>query len=187
MHNPCRLRLYLPCWAAATALGAILAGCDTPFAVSNTTILVPIAGGQKVEVTYGKNGPEMARKDGVQMEAASMDLSADKKHLVYLFKIAFKNGVVPQRLTIEDLTDDPAQTVVEDGAPSLKDGHWVAVRVDRGPNDPTLAWIKTVDDSMRIYRTTVTLADGSQVVLDQPVSYPAYLKAAIRKAVGLDY
>jgi len=187
MHYPCHSRLFFPLLAAAIALGGLLAGCDTPFAVSDTTILVPIAGGEKVEVTYGKNGPVMEEKDGVRMEAATMDLSADKKHLVYLFKIAFKNGVVPRRVTISDLTDDPAQTVVEDDAPVLKDGHWLAPRIDRGPNDPTLDWVKTVDDSMRIYRMTVVLADGSQVVLNQPVSFPGFLKTAIRKTIGLDY
>jgi hypothetical protein len=187
MHNPRCPRFFLPCLAAAAALGAVLTGCDTPFAVSNTTILVPVAGGQKVEVTYGKNGVVMKEKDGVQMGAATLDLSTDRKHLVYLFKISFKNGVVPQHVTIVDLTDDPVQTVVEDRAPRLKDGQWVAARVDRDINDPTLAWLKTVDDSMQIYRVTVTLVDGTQVVMDQPVSYPGFIKAAMRKTIGLDY
>jgi hypothetical protein len=187
MRNSGKPRPFFLFLAAAVALAAILAGCDTPFAVSNTTILVPIAGGEKVEVTYGKAGPVMLAKDGVQVEADSLDLSADKKHLVYVFKLLIKNGAPPQRVTVSDLTDDPVQLILEDRAPHLTAGHWVAARVDRGAEDPSLAWVKTLDDSMRIYRIAITLADGTPVVLDQPVSYPGYFKGAIRKTIGMDY
>lgn len=187
MHHPGPKVFLLPLLAAVTALGALLTGCDTPFAVSNTTILVPIAGGEKVEVTYGRAGPVMVLKNGVQIETSILDLSKDKKHLVYVFKFLVKNGATPRRVLVADLTDDPAELIVDDHAPQLTNGHWVAERVDRDPRgDPTLAWLGTVDDSMRIYRFTVTLADGTVVVLDQPVSYPGYLKGAIRKASGVD-
>jgi hypothetical protein len=185
MQNP-GARLSPVLLVAAVALAAILAGCDTPFTVSNTTILVPIAGGEKVEVTFGRAGPVLVDKDGVRMEGAILDLSPDKKHVIYAFKFLVKNGVAPKRVTVTDLTDDPAELLIDDRDPHLQDRRWLAPRIPRDGHEPALAWLHTVDDSMRIYRLTVTLADGTVAVLDQPVSYPGFLKAAILKTIGVD-
>jgi hypothetical protein len=181
--NGCPLRSIV----AIAALGAVLAGCDTPFNTGNTTVLVPIAGGDKVEVSFGSKGIVMAAKDGVQIEAASLGLAPDKKHFYYDFRFSSKPGVEPKHVTVTDLTDDPVSVVADDPDPRLVNGHWAAAKTPRGVKDPTIAWMMTVDDSMRIYRFTIDLADGSQVVLDQPSSFPGYLKSGIRTTLGLDY
>jgi len=167
----------------------MLSGCDTVAFAPKTTMLVPIADGEKIEVTYSNsNGAViMEAKAGVQIELATLVPSDDKKHITYVFKLSVKNGVAPKRVTVSDLTDVPERILVDDQAPRLDNGHWNSAKVDRGILDPSLAWLSNVDDSIRIYRFKVTLADGSQAVLDQPSVFPGGLKAVIRKVFGLDY
>ena len=49
-----------------------------------------------------------------------------------------------------------------------------------------MAWLTQLDDSIRVYRFTVTRPDGTQAVLKQPQMFPIFMKQLIRAMLGLD-
>ena len=78
-------------------------------------------------------------------------------------------------------------TLIEDSAPKLNKGEWRGAVTNLDLKDRRLGWMTSLDDSVRVIRFTVVLADGRTSVLDQAVSYPGLYKAVIRKALGADY
>jgi len=170
----------LPSIAAAAAL----AGCAAPFTNSNT-VLIPIAGGKTTEMSFNSRGPVLRSGGGVQLVTAGLFPAADRKHVDYVFEFSLKGGAAPKRVTIEDMTEDPTQVLVDDTAPRLNNGYWKATTPTLDPKDRGTIWLTQVDDSVRVFRFTVVLGDGTSVVLDQAAVYPGPLKAAIAKMAGL--
>jgi hypothetical protein len=120
------------------------------------------------------------------MVLAALNPSTDKKHVVYNFEMAVKSGLVPRRIQIEDQTEDPVHTIVDDAAPHLDGGRWKLTTTVLDPKDAGNEWITQLDDSIRVFRVTVTLADGTTVVLRQPALFPVYEKQLIRVMLGID-
>jgi len=174
------LRLIL---AAAAVL--VLTGCTAGSLGSTTTVLLPVAGGT-VPFSYGSHGPILEEKDGVRMEGAGLEANLEKRQVEYYFKFAVKPGAVPLRVTIVDITEDPVQIVCEDRAPRLVNGEWTAPVVPLDAKDPSLGWLFNVEESLRAYRITIPMSDGRTVVLTQVQAYADVIKAALRKALGLE-
>jgi hypothetical protein len=162
-----------------------LAGCTVPMTSSNT-YLVPMANGEKMEMSIKNGALAMAESDGIRIVQVALNPSADKKQVVYTFELAAKSGVVPKHITVEDLTEDPVRTLADDPSPQLAAGHWKLTTPVLDQKDPTFEWLVQLDDTIRVYRFTVTLADGSAVVLKQPALFPVFEKQMIRKMLGLD-
>ncbi len=172
-------------WLAAIALGASLAGCVVPMTSSNT-YQVPLANGEKMEMSVVNGGIGKVSGDGIRVVQNELNPMADKKHVAYVFEIAVKEGLVPRHVTIEDMTEDPVRVIVDDPAPKVVAGHWKFTTAALDPKQPGTEWIIQLDDTIRVFRFTVTLADGSQVVLKQPAMYPIVLKSIIRKMADMD-
>jgi hypothetical protein len=163
-------------------LAAALAGCS-----SSTSYMVPIAGGQKAEASIGKNGMVMLQDDMVRIEEASLRPAKDRKGFIFFLVFAPKPGFVPKSVKIEDVTEDPVTVVCEDRDPKLQKGYWISPGTERDIHDPAIHWLLELDDSMRIYRFTITGADGRAAVLDQASMVPSSVKAFYRKLVGIAY
>jgi len=94
---------------------------------------------------------------------------------------------VAKRITIDDQGEDPPRLLVDDYDPKMSStGQWKLTTPVLDLKDSGLEWITQLDDTIRVYRFTVVLADGSKVVLRQPAMYPVIEKALIRKMLGID-
>jgi hypothetical protein len=166
---------------------APLAGCVVPMTSSNT-YMVPLSNGETMEMSIKNGGLTLADQDGIRIvEAGALNPSATKKEIVCTFQLIVKSGHAPKRILIEDMTEDPVRVVVDDPAPKLDAAnHWKLTTPVLDAKDPIFAWLTQLDDTIRVYRFTVTLADGSQVVLKQPQMYPVFMKQLIRKMLGMD-
>ena len=123
--------------ALALLLLAPLAGCAVPMTSSNT-YMVPLANGDKMEMSFKNGGLAMADDDGVRIAQTTLNPSSDKKHVVYTFELVVKNGVGPKEIKIEDITDDPVRVLTDDTAPKLVHSHWKLDTTPLDPDDPNL-------------------------------------------------
>ena len=65
---------------------------------------------------------------------------------------------MPARITIEDVTEAPDTSDLEDKDPKVvKDNLWGAVSSPVSPHDEHVNWLLTLDNSVRVYRFTVKL------------------------------
>lgn len=162
---------------------AAAAGCAT----GNIAMLATIVGGEKVRVPFGRGGPEMTNEGGVQINLASYTLNAEKKAL-YVFEFTDSRSRALRRVLVEDVSDTAALTLVDDAAPVLAaNGRWHGETPTLEWSDPRLGWLATISNSLRVFRFTLTFADGQTLVLLQGAFYPAGLKAATRQALGQNY
>jgi len=178
-RNPPLIRL------GPVLLFAAMAGCAVPMTSSNT-YMVPLANGENMEMSIKNGGLAMVEQDGIRISQVALDPSADKKHVVYTFGLIAKSGLAVKHITVEDMTDDPVRIVEDDPAPKLVDGKWKVSTPILDATDPVFIWLIQLDDSIRVYRFTVTLADGKQVVLKQPAMFPVFLKQLMRVMLGID-
>lgn len=162
-----------------------LAGCAVPMTSSNT-YLVPVANGETMEMSIKNGGLTLAEQDGVHILQVALNPTADKKHIIYTFELSVKNGMVPTHILVEDMTETPVRVAADDAAPKLVANHWKLNTPELDPKDPLFEWLIQLDDSIRVYRFTVTLADGRQIILKQPQMFPVYMKQLIRAMLGID-
>jgi hypothetical protein len=170
---------------APIALAASLAGCAVPMTSSNSYI-VPLANGDKMEMSVVAGGIALQSGGGIHIVQASLAPMADKKHVAYVFEVTVKDGLVLKHVTVEDMTEDPVRVLADDPGPRVTAGHWKFTTPALDPKDPGTVWITQLDDTIRVFRFTLTLADGHQVVLKQPSMYPIVLKSIIRKMGDMD-
>jgi hypothetical protein len=169
--------------AAALSLAALAhTGCQmTPdYAMSVTS-----ADGQKLEVPF--SGPPPPVTDGVVtvngIQFAPWELDANKKAktLAFSFLLGFKPGSEPDKILIEDDTEQPILAIFEDDhAKIVKNNLWAGVSKPFAPSDEHVNWILNLDNNVRVYRVTVTLKDGTTHVLYKPVLVPSAMKAFMR-------
>ncbi|HVW20131.1 MAG TPA: hypothetical protein VHC86_02870 [Opitutaceae bacterium] len=171
------------------SLAGLLAGCSSnPILGGNTTVLVPIAGGQTARMTFGGGGPVL--EQNADFKVASMPTlapSRDRKHVDYDFQIELKRDVLPRSITVEDISEDPIQTLLEQAPPAMQGRKWRGQILKMDMSDKRLGWLTSLDDTVRVLRFTVVLPDGRASVVNQAVSYPGMLKALIRRTLGLNY
>jgi len=169
---------------AALALAAIgIAGCVMQPDVS---MRVTTADGQKVEVPL--SGPPIPTTDGVvtvqQIQFAPWDVDAEHKAktLAFSFILQFKPGSEPARILIEDDTEEPILTIYESANPRIvKNNLWAGLSRPFSPSDEHVNWVLNLDNSVRVYRVTVKLKDGTTHVLLKPVLVPASMKNFMQK------
>jgi hypothetical protein len=165
------------------ALVALLAACSSGGSIS---MLTTIAGGEKIAVPLGPRGVEPSKKDGVQIELATCTLNRDKK-LVYAFELSDERKRAVRRVRVEDVSDASSALLVDDTQPALTQNRWRGSSRPFEPGDPSLAWLATITNSVRVYRFTVTFADGHEVALLQGSMFPNFIKSSIRQTWGEKY
>jgi len=171
------------------SLAGLLAGCESnPLISGKTTVLVPIAGGQMAKMTFGSKGPILEENADFKITGLPT-LAPDKAkgYVDYEFGLEMKSDAIPRSITVDDFSEDPILVLVQDKAPHLTKRVWRGSVLKMDGKDKRLGWLTSLDDSVRVMRFTVVLADGSVSTVNQAVSYPAYYKEIIRKSLGLGY
>lgn len=169
--------------AAALLVAGLLAACAT----GDVAMLAEIAGGQKVRVPFGKGGPEMTTEDGVLINQATFTLNAEKK-IFYVFSCTDSRNRALRRVQVEDVSDAAPLSLIDDAKPQLAaGGKWLGETPPLDWNDAKIKWLATISNSLRVYRFTLTFADGRTLVLLQGSFFPAPMKAAVRQTMGQNY
>jgi hypothetical protein len=167
--------------ALVAAIG--LAGCvmQPDVAMSVTT-----ADGQKVEIPFST--APVPPTDGVvtvlQIQFAPWDVDTEHKAktLAFSFLIQFAPGAEPAKILVEDDTEEPILRVFESDNPKIvKNNLWAGLSRPFSPSDEHVNWVLNLDNSVRVYRVTVTLKDGTTHVLLKPVLIPATMKNFMQK------
>jgi hypothetical protein len=104
----------------------------------------------------------------------------------YYFEFADSSGATPRSVRVEDVTDEKPMTIITDEHPKLIDNQWIGHSEQLDAASPLLGWVRYLDDSMRVYRFTIVRPDGTELVLHQAWSVPAWFKAAMRKTLGME-
>jgi hypothetical protein len=157
-----------------------LDGCS-----SGATVLVPVMGGrEKVRVEFTSHGPAHASADGFEVTQAGFVPNPAPKPPDFSFTVSVKGVPPPRRIVIEDITEETAVLFFKDENPTVKDGMWHGLIAGIDAHDPRTEWLYRLNNDLRIYRFTITTADGHTLVLDQPSNYPTFLKMAIRTSFG---
>ncbi len=180
MHIPTPLRA-----AALLGLVAVLAGCAVPMTSSNT-FLVPMTNGETLTMSYNSQGVVKQSAGGVTVVQADLMPSADKKRISYVFEFMVKGSLEVREVMVQDMTDDPIQVLAHDAAPVLAKNHWKFTTPALDPKAHGMEWLIQLDETIRVFRFTVTLGDGTKVVLDQPAVEPVIIKQLIRKMLGIE-
>lgn len=150
-------------------------------------MVVPIAGGGTARVPLSKNGVPMTSEDGIEITAAGITINPDKKP-VYTLGFKDTRHRVLRQVRVEDVSDDAAIALVDDKEPkSSAAGEWSANTDPMGATDRRLKWLETVSNSTRVFRFTLTFADGRTQTLLQGMQIGAPTKAALRGILGLNY
>jgi hypothetical protein len=126
--------------------------------------------------------------DGVvtvqSLQIAPWDIDKEKgkaKTLAFTFVVQFAEGSKPTVITIEDVSEAPILPIFEDKGPKIvKNNLWGAVSSPISPHDAHVNWLLTLDNSIRVYRFTVKLADGTKHVLYKAIFLSAGMKNYIR-------
>jgi hypothetical protein len=96
-----------------------------------------------------------------------------------------RNGAKPVAVAVDDVTDMPILSIITDNAPVLtKDNVWNNVSLPHHPVDEYAKWMLTLENSIRVYRFTVKMADGTTHVLWYPIFVPTNMKSFMRGQLG---
>ncbi len=165
------------------ALSAGVVGC----ASGDVSMLAPIAGGQKIRVALTRNGAELVNEGGVQINSATFSLNADKK-IVYAFEFTDSRKRALRTVRVEDVSDAAPTPLVESAQPTLSaTGQWRGESEPLGLSDRRLSWMATIPNSVRVYRFTLSFAEGQTLVIHQGTLFPAQMKSAVRQTLGQNY
>jgi hypothetical protein len=167
---------------AAASIGA--AGCllQASFAAKVTT-----ADGVEIEVPLSTAVTEISDGPVKIKNFRFMPMKMEVGNgIVFAFQLNFEQGAKPASITVDDITDDPILNVYNDNAPVLTKGNnWNAVSHAHSPADEYAKWLMTLDNTVKVYRFTVKMADGTTRILRYPVFVPAQLKKFVRAQLGV--
>lgn len=146
-----------------------------------------ISTGERLQIPLKRGAPIMATKDDITVRHAGLIPSPkfEDKQLMYLFDLEDKNPVPAKAIRVEDVTDEKTILMVEDLNPKFEKQRWFTTSRKYSGDDPEMVWISQLGDTMRVFRFTVTKADGSKIVLNQGWMVPAWTKTPMRQALGL--
>jgi hypothetical protein len=174
------------CLLPVVATLALLSGCLAP-GMGGLSMAPTIAGGQRVRVDFDSHGIVFVEDDHVRIRRALLVPHLKEKYFAYEFSFQAKPGHAqpPRSVKIDDVTDDDILSYVDDEHPVLnQEGIWTTIK---SPIDPaSLPWLIEIENSMRIFRFTIVMADGGTLVLYQGASYPAVIKKYFREELGID-
>lgn len=164
-----------------TALG--LGGCST----GDMAMLTTISGGEKLRVPLGVGGVVRTEEAGVKIDGCGLIEKPEKK-LTYVFDFTDSRKRALRSVKVEDVADSAPIVLIEETNPTLTAaGLWHGELGPLNVTDPRLSWLATISNTLRVYRFTLTFADGKTQVLLQGTMYPQALKSAIRQKMGQNY
>jgi hypothetical protein len=167
-------------WIAGGILAACLGGCAT----GDYAYVATISGGERVRIPLVKGSPEMSKADGIQVLQTSGAVNHELKKFGYVFAFSDQHAEALTSVIVEDVSDESAVRLVEDLEPKLIEKRWTGVSRPFAAYDPAGKWILHVNDTFRVFRFTITRADGKKIVIHQGSRVPAWAKAGIRSALG---
>jgi hypothetical protein len=108
------------------------------------------------------------------------------KRLSVVFQMVFHHGAKPSSIIVTDVTESPVLTVYGDYSPKIGDktGIWRGATEPLSPSNALLKFLTNIDNSIRIYRFTVKLTDGSTEKLNVPMLVPGFYKEFMLKEAG---
>lgn len=107
------------------------------------------------------------------------------KRLSVVFQMVFHHGAKPSSIQITDVTEVPVLTVFGDYSPKLDaKGQWRGATEPLSPSNALLKFLTNIDNSIRIYRFTVKLTDGTVQKLNVPMLVPGFYKEFMLKEAG---
>jgi len=112
-------------------------GCQS----GSVSAVVPIAGGGTINVPMTRGGPPPAEGDGFKVDRATIAPSRDARELRYEFALQALKQPDLKRIRIDDMSDETAVTLIDDGAPQFSDGKWLAKTDMISADDQKLKWI----------------------------------------------
>jgi hypothetical protein len=113
---------------------------------------------------------------------APITLPDGAKRLEIKCNAEFIGGAKPESIVARDITEAPIMTLFDVRSPPLEQGRvWMGKTPPLGPSDDLIRFMGNIDNSIRIYRFTFTLSDGSVHVLTVPIIVPGILKEVIEK------
>ena len=160
----------------------ILAGCAT----SDVGMVCPISGGETVTFVLNSKGPVPAENDDFLVVGAAIVPNVEKKQFIYSFGLWAKKEKAPKHVTVEDVSEEKPELLVDDAGPKLDDKQtWKQATEPKTATDPRLGWLYHEGNSPRIYRFTIVTDDGRRLVMHHLVFYPVFLKEPLRKILGM--
>ncbi|HWA87995.1 MAG TPA: hypothetical protein VG710_17335 [Opitutus sp.] len=167
-------------WLAVVGPALVLAGCATEFKYNATT-----SDGRHLTFRMINGVPDHGEAAGIRTDTPKLDPNPKDKTLVYLLRFIVEKGQpAPRHVKVEDVSDETSFLLVEDSHPKLTNNEWRGVSRTYKTDEPEMRWLSYLDQSFRIYRFTVTLADGRTVVLHEGVMVPSFGKAMLRHVLG---
>lgn len=168
--------------ACALVLALSAAGCAT----GDYAYVTTVATGERIHIPLERGTPITARKGNITIAFSSLiPTASNSQELAYLFGLEDKDPSPPKSIRVEDISDEHPMLMVEDLDPKLTNHRWsMKSRMFKG-TEPELLWVANVDNSMRVFRFTITAQDGTTTVLDQGWMVPGWVKAGMRHALGL--
>ena len=160
------------------------AGC----ASGEYTYVTTTAYGERLRIPLERGVPERATKGTIQVLNAMLlpGSEADAKSVFYVFAYVDTSAVTPSSVRVEDVTDEKPILIYEDLDPKLVEQRWGGRTPLMTVTHPALEWTTYVGETFRIYRFTITKANGEQVVLNQAWSVAGWTKQSIRKTLGIE-
>ena len=160
----------------------VLAGC----ASNEVGILCPISGGETITVILTPQGPVLAENEDFKVVAASFAPNIEQKQLIYAFALLAKKGKAPKHVSVEDVSEEKIELLVDDAGPQLDAKQiWLHNAPPKTATDPRLAWLYYEGNSTRVYRFKIVTDDGRQLVMYQASIVPVFIKGAARKILGM--
>jgi len=164
----------------------ILAGCLAP-GMGSLSMNPTIAGGEKVRVDFdGKGQVILPENSDIQMLSPVLRIDSKLKQARYGFGFVVKTNQAPKKIIVEDVSDETPVTWAVDTQPELKDRHWIWDTRFFEPTEKNLQWVYQLDGSVRIFRFTITTADGRTLVMYGATNYIAMVKTYYRMLLGID-
>lgn len=159
---------------AALLASSMLTACQT---TDVREIPMKIAGGETVKVKAGPRGPKPAEDARIKITGAAIliappDEIGDTPSLLWSFSLQAKTRDEITRITVENVfPTDPAAILVDDSAPSLRDGMWINSWNNGDPMGKQNGWLQQKGLAPFVFRFTVHFKDGTHSVLHQLATF----------------
>lgn len=165
---------------------ALWSGCQAP-GMGGIDMVVPISGGQKINVPLTRQGPLKAENADLAVTNATLIADIKTKQCAYLFSFIEKHHFGLRRVTVEDVSDDQPVVMCDDTHPTVgQHNDWHVLTPKFTPTPDNIHWLMEVDYNMRIYRFTVVKDDGQTDVLYNAQDYGNPIKHFFRVGFGLE-
>jgi hypothetical protein len=132
-------------------------------------------------------GPPRPRENEFfKMEAAGFSVSRSSAgpELNYEFMFVLKQRIQITRVKIEDVTDKSAVLLIEDKQPKIKDNRWNGSTPASRVTATTFPWMYDNKTTKKLFRVTVAMGQGGEMVLTQPAAFSASTKRAMLEMAG---